>query len=504
MRFSGKMFRSLMLAAGMAAMVASAPALLTLDAKILIDRALNSPALTVRYTGANATLVELRINGESVGTRTVISSRQAGETNFTIDLESLKDGDNEVVVRLFDRTGKLVGEEKTNISIERGAQGPVVLTAPKAGATLMGPVELKIELLRQIPGAYVSFFVNEQFKSMTNVPPFVFLWDTSREPNGWHEIEAWVVDGSGATLKTRKTRVFVNNPGGRTNRRGVSDPTTSVQVSTNPVRTSVEGTPKGVRGAAPARATAAGSAGVRTPAVPAATATNAIRPTEVGKPSGLKSVPTASGSSTGARTMTPTGSRNVPSAQPAANSVKASVEAKARPAKEGGEISITASATKAPPVKVAQAVAPARAAATAARATTAASGLVPITRGTRLPNLATFAVTLNSEFVNFDVNPRVDEGVPMAPFRHLIEQSGGTVKWASESKEVRADSGDRRIFIRVGDKIAVVNEAEIRLELAPYIDRGRTIVPLSFLSEALNVTVEFDKATGHVLITSKK
>ena len=36
------------------------------DAEILIQRALNSPTLTVKYDGANASLVELRINGEKV------------------------------------------------------------------------------------------------------------------------------------------------------------------------------------------------------------------------------------------------------------------------------------------------------------------------------------------------------------------------------------------------------------------------------------------------------
>jgi hypothetical protein len=41
------------------------------------------------------------------------------------------------------------------------------------------------------------------------------------------------------------------------------------------------------------------------------------------------------------------------------------------------------------------------------------------------------------------------------------------------------------------------------METAPYIDRGRTIVPLSFIDDALNVNVDYDKETGHVLITSK-
>src|SRR4051812_8256490 len=78
-----RMSRRLTALAGLAAIAASASAL-SIDPQISIDRALNSPTLAVRYTGVSATLVELRINGESIGTREVSSGRSLGETSFTI------------------------------------------------------------------------------------------------------------------------------------------------------------------------------------------------------------------------------------------------------------------------------------------------------------------------------------------------------------------------------------------------------------------------------------
>jgi len=75
-------FKRMCLLAG--AMVISAVAnAFYYDATVTIDRALNSPTLTVRYNGAVVALVELRVNGVSVGTRTITSIRNAGETNFT-------------------------------------------------------------------------------------------------------------------------------------------------------------------------------------------------------------------------------------------------------------------------------------------------------------------------------------------------------------------------------------------------------------------------------------
>ena len=92
----------------------------------------------------------------------------------------------------------------------------------------------------------------------------------------------------------------------------------------------------------------------------------------------------------------------------------------------------------------------------------------------------------------------------MTPFRHLIERSGGSVDWANELKTVSAFAEGREIKIRIGNSDATIGADTVRLELAPYLDRGRTIVPLSFLKDALGVEIEFDKATNHVLITSVK
>ncbi len=105
---------------GLMVMAAMANATMgALDASISIDRAVNSPSLTVKYTGANASLVELRINGESIATKPVAQDKDNGETNFTIDLASLKDGDNTIEIRLFDKSGNVLGTEKDHADDRR-------------------------------------------------------------------------------------------------------------------------------------------------------------------------------------------------------------------------------------------------------------------------------------------------------------------------------------------------------------------------------------------------
>jgi hypothetical protein len=436
--------------AGLAALSVCAHAFGFDDARIVIDRAINSPTLTVRYSGATVALVELKVNGESLGTRSVSASKSSGETNFTLNLTSLHDGENTVEVCLYDKLGKLVGTEKTVISTDNGVQGPVHLTAPKFGAEVQGPVEINVGFGKQLRNTYVSFFIDNQFKSLSNTPPFNYIWDTTRETNGWHDIEAWVVDDSNTTFKTRKTKIFVNNKGGRTER---ITPAPELNGVPNGVK-AVAGPAAGIKTITPGGgATVARTVGAVAPVLEGAVAANKINASSLGSASGVKATKLVASIPTGPRFLTPTGTRN---------------------------------------------------AATTINAVVGSAGTISITKGQRLPNYGSFAVIYNSSIVKFDVAPRILDGVPMTPFRHLMEKAGGKVDWESVSKSVHAFAEGNDIYIQVGDKIAKINKLPIELEIAPFLERGRTIVPLSFIREALKVDVEYDKATGHVLITSAK
>jgi len=436
--------------AGMALMSVAANAYM-FDVKIAIDRALNSPTLIVRYSGANVALVELKVNGESVGTRSVANSKNSGETNFTINLDSLNDGENKVEVCLYDQNGKLVGSEKTNIQTENGANSPVFLTAPKVGSEVQGPVDIKVGFGKELRNSYVSFFIDNQFKAMMNVPPFSYLWDTEKESNGWHELEAWVVDDSSKTMKTRKVKVFVNNPGGRTERR----------TETNPVKNPSNPSVGNTSGLKPVKSSSTTVQKSTSPVTANSTDLLALNPDRgsLGSPSGTKATNHSAAIATGPKHLTPTGTR------------------------------VAAGGTKPEPM---------------ANVLVKGGGKVSITKGQRLPNLNSLVLMYNKEFVNFDVAPRVENGIPLTPIRHLLEKAGGEVNWKAFEKMVQAKAEGREILIWIGNKDAKIDGQNVEMEVAPFIDRGRTIVPISFIRETLKVDIEFDRETGHVLITPVK
>jgi len=451
------------------------------DASIKIDRPTNSPTLTVKYDGAYAALIELRVNGQSVSTRSLDEAANKGETNFTLTLSDLREGDNEIEIRLFDKTGKLLSTQKSTIATEVADKGPVYLMGVKQGQSVQGAVEVKVGFGREFKSTYVSFFVDNNFKRLSNYPPFDYVWDTSKEANGWHELEAWVVDETTTTFKSKKIRVFVNNPNGRTERQGLG----------------AEYTPAGTNG----KTTADNAAGVKDTQVSGSVASNVkLDPTapKVG------AVPPATPVKATTTTVKPNAA-----VKPVATKVLDRKPVDLDTAATGAKTRVDAAAgTKPVPVDGAIAMGNRHMTPTGTRVVSiqplTTAGLIAVTRGQRLSGITTFNVLLNNRFVEFDVAPRVDGGVPMTPFRHLIEKAGGSVDWMNDDKSVAANAEGANVWFKVGDKNAKVNDSLVSLELAPYVDRGRTIVPLSFISDVLKVNIQFDPTTGHVLITNKK
>jgi hypothetical protein len=550
-------FRRLLAAAALG-LVATCAGAFSNDPQIVIDRALDSPTLTVRYHGVSVALIELKVNGASLGTRSVTSAQSAGETNFTLNLSDLRDGDNDVEVRLFDREGHLVGHEHTNIQTEAVQSGPVLITEPKMGATLRGPAEISVNVDSSLKNVYVSFFIDGNFKSMTNFPPYTYVWDTERETNGWHELEAWAIDDTSETHKTRKMRVFVNNVQGRTDRQDVvQDLTPSGNTQDGMTVASKAHDLKPIQIKVNSQAVSTKRFSTTTPTihpqlsaevgsvVPALSDEANAKPVTLGSsvmtgahhllPTGSRvavTVPerntliamtqteipakpvagSASVASTGVRTMTPVVTKLPLNLQTEHSGEVVSVQPDL-PAKSFKTATPVVSGVKAMTPKLATPAVPATKVAmiqkphiTAALNNVAsATSLISIARGTRLSGVGTFAISLNNNFVDFHgVDPRVDEGVPMTPIRYLLEDDGGKVEWVHATKQVHANAQGNKIDLQIGHPNATVNSNTVSMEKAPYIDRGRTIVPLSFVKTALKVQVQYDKKTGHVLITSAK
>ncbi len=511
---------------------------------VTVQRAPDHRALTVRYTGAAIALVEIRLNGASYSTRAVSDRSSSGEASFTIEPSRLRDGDNQVEVRLYDGAGKLVATERTTLTMDRTASGPVFLAKPGPGSTLQGMVEISVGFKSSMKNPYVSFFVNDQFKSLRNFAPYTFLWDTTQVDNGWHEVEAWVIDQSSQTFKTERLRVFVNNPGGRTNRVAAPpeaeapvrvEPAAAPAAKTRPVSPRVETVAgstsatvsvSGKRLASPAAETHAMGlrtmkpTGKRTAAQPVGSRKaqpGALAPAPIQVPPSPVTEVKVAAPPTDPRVTPPAkapGARSVPpkpKVSPAATpsetslvvslpSTEASVVApRAKPSTKPVAKPVAKPVTKAvakPVVK--PAVKPV---VTAKGHPKAPSTRLTLTYGSRLAFSGAYSISLDGRRVEFDVAPRVEEGIALAPFRHLIEHGGGQVRWLHEDKTVRAEGLGRDVWFRIGEAYGHDGGESVALERPSFLDRGRAIVPLSFVQSVLGVDVQIDPKTRHALVT---
>jgi len=129
---------------------------------------------------------------------------------------------------------------------------------------------------------------------------------------------------------------------------------------------------------------------------------------------------------------------------------------------------------------------------------------LPTSFGSLLRSVGQKTLMYNHTVVQMDRPLSAQDGVVFGPLRQIFEQGGGTLTWEARTGTVHAKSASRDILLTIGQPTALVNAKEVTLDGTPYLLTGRTMVPVSFVSEAMDADVQYDAATGHLLITSRK
>ncbi len=99
-------------------------------------------------------------------------------------------------------------------------------------------------------------------------------------------------------------------------------------------------------------------------------------------------------------------------------------------------------------------------------------------------------VTVDGNNVVFtDVQPIMRAGRVFVPIRGVFEYMKADVKWDNVNRSVVAKRGEDTITIPLGGNKAILNGQEVVLNDIPFMERGRVLVPLRFLSESLSAKV---------------
>lgn len=118
------------------------------------------------------------------------------------------------------------------------------------------------------------------------------------------------------------------------------------------------------------------------------------------------------------------------------------------------------------------------------------------------PQAKTIQVFVNGSGLVFDEKPFIENGRTMVPVRALVESLGCRVEWvASEFKVVITDDKGIAVLYLNNTK-AELNNREVILETVPRLVGNRTFVPLRFLSEAMGYKVTWNGEDYSVTVTN--
>lgn len=116
---------------------------------------------------------------------------------------------------------------------------------------------------------------------------------------------------------------------------------------------------------------------------------------------------------------------------------------------------------------------------------------------------STVKVIVDGTAIKFDVAPFIEKGRVLVPLRATMEALGAEVNWDQTARTVTAKKGETVIVLTIDSLLAKVNNEVITLDVPAKIKNGRTFVPLRFLSEHLDADVQWDNQTRTVSIIQK-
>jgi len=581
------------------------------------------------------TEVDLYIDGVKAAAKALATPESRGVISFLIDASALSAGGHSIVVRATAADAEVVSVKGSFVYVE-GANStdnaglPVTggnstgapdlsITSPATDSRVEGTVKISVSA-HDASGSnpYVSYFVDRQFKTLRNYPPYDYIWDTTSLPNGLHTVEIYAYNDAQNVGPAKVLRLYVNNPGGFTGIRTHRTAKVALVAPIKKARTVVPILPvlaakhiKPVVGAPVLATTHPALKSVQTlPAVNQSETVGAS--TQIGavaqpKVSAAKSILAPArmsrinvtldateaisqivqtngtiGESFEPALTSPFKSLKPISAQPAAvkHKLAAPVLAQSAPAH-----AVKQSAAKAPmqiatirlpqselsspflaaphvipavikpvsvkPMIVHRLIAPVSVKPVMTHVTTMPAELrpllmapaqhqtaikvaVPVVHTSKVikssapiqvktteirrisvhiaatPALMSMlrckgemAVMIGDRTIHLDRPLAAHGSILFGPLRQIFEFEGGELTWTQSNQTVTGHSPTRNLSLQIGSRNAQVNDKHVTLPGTPYLQRGRTMVPMDILPEVLNANMKYDSSNGHLLITSK-
>ncbi len=115
---------------------------------------------------------------------------------------------------------------------------------------------------------------------------------------------------------------------------------------------------------------------------------------------------------------------------------------------------------------------------------------------------APIGIYINGVRLSTDQAPVVVSNRALLPLRAIFEALDATVLWNQKTKVVTANKDGKTIVLKLGAKTATINNSTVALDVPVQSIKGRTMIPVRFVSEALGEEVNWNSSTQRVTITT--
>ncbi|WP_137792039.1 copper amine oxidase N-terminal domain-containing protein [Bacillus sp. E(2018)] len=101
-------------------------------------------------------------------------------------------------------------------------------------------------------------------------------------------------------------------------------------------------------------------------------------------------------------------------------------------------------------------------------------------------------VKINGQALYFDQYLVIENNRVLVPMRTYFEVMGANVEWEAKTSTVKAKRGNTSILLPLNSKQATINGEKNSLDVPAKAIKGRTMVPLRFVSESLGCKVKWN------------
>ncbi|MDP4182194.1 MAG: stalk domain-containing protein [Bacillota bacterium] len=110
--------------------------------------------------------------------------------------------------------------------------------------------------------------------------------------------------------------------------------------------------------------------------------------------------------------------------------------------------------------------------------------------------LSNAKISVLGNLLSLDTPLALKNGRLLVPVRALCEAIGCNVSWDDKTKTASIIKGDNKIMAKIGDKTIKTKSNDIKIDVAAVLVKGRTLLPLRAISEALGVSIDWDGANN--------